>query len=194
MTIENPDDCIHILSTDDPEKFSLTCEELANKNARDILDQLEHGINTATDIARTLGLSIQAVISHLNALEKIGLIESKIESIGNRGRSPRYYRVSKAAILLIPNEINKDDGRSMLKSIMKDKAFDLLKKQLMLSTIVSILATVCVFWVSSIELSHILFSPSNAGFVLSDSFALILAVLAGACAYFATSKLASRLT
>lgn len=191
MPFEGPDDYIDVLSTDDVEKFDLTCEQLGNKHARDVLEQLKRGANAAADIAKNLDLTVQTVISHLNALEKIGLVESsKVEQLGNRGRVPRHYRITKVAVLLIPSQIGNDDGRTLITSMMKKKALDLLKKRLMVSALGAILITAGVFWYISSRISRLLF-VSTFSYPLT-ALAVVISVSVGICAYFAIARLALR--
>ncbi|MHB8568558.1 MAG: ArsR/SmtB family transcription factor [Nitrososphaerales archaeon] len=121
------------LDSGDESLFELACNELGNKNARNILKLISNGISTSPEIAERMGLTIQDVILHLTNLEKTGLIRAEKHqhpSLSQRGRSAKSYCISKLAVLLIPNEIV--DKRTAQKLLDKEVA-KIFKKTLLLS-------------------------------------------------------------
>lgn len=193
---DSPDDYIHVLSSDDAEVFELACSELGNKHARDILEQVAHSACTSADIAKRLGLSVQSVTLHLDTLEKIGLIEgNKAESSGDRGRLPRYYRISKFAVLLIPSQIERDHGKHLMSSIMKNKALNLLKKRLVISVLAGVFtaATVSGYLLFSTHFGHLYFTTSSLSANSITAFVGVISAAVGVVAFFVVLRFARRL-
>src|SRR5487761_1367329 len=135
---------INVLDSQDEEQFELACAELANKNARGILHEISIGACSSPEIASRTGLTIQDVIFHLSRLEQIHIIEEDNSSDSRkwfpsslRGRIAKHYRISKVAVLLIPNEIfvrpkckdvGSDNKASFRENLVK-KSAAILKKQ-----------------------------------------------------------------
>jgi len=162
------------MSSDDAEVFDLACKELSNKHARDIMESIALGINTSMEIAEKLKISVQSVLVHLDTLEKIGLIERiRGESSGERGRLPRHYGLSKFAVLLIPGQIETENNKNLLNSLIKKKSLNLLKKRLTVSVLVGIVGAFGAFEFSLNPLQAYFAGP----LLLHPSFPSVLAIV-----------------
>ena len=137
-----PEDSVGMVSSEDKERFELVCAELANENTRKILKAISGGINTCSDIARSVGLSVQSTSDHLAKLKEAGIIEASGSIMSSlRGRTATSYSISKIAIVLVPSEIF---NSSTLREIIRAKAMKALKKRILISI------TVAVAWAAGL--------------------------------------------
>jgi DNA-binding transcriptional ArsR family regulator len=128
----DPEDVIVSTNSEtDEARFELICAELGNKSARRILKEIANGENTSSLIAERTELSVQDVLIHLDKLVKAGLVEkadSKMPSF--RGRKANSYRISRVAVLLMPNETA---NKLELKKLIQRKSIALLRRRLLSS-------------------------------------------------------------
>lgn len=116
---------------------SYVCRELANPTALAIIDLIWKGCETASELATKLGLTWQAVDSHLIKLNKMGII--KIERVESdvRGRSTRHYTLSKIAVFVVPVSLGSDKTR--LHDILHKESQRHMKKLLGLTLLLGLL-------------------------------------------------------
>ncbi|HZW55028.1 MAG TPA: hypothetical protein VFF30_01945 [Nitrososphaerales archaeon] len=147
---------IKLVTADDEEKFELVCSTLSNKSARLILEKIKEGIDTAAGLAGSIGLSIQTTIDYLHRLELAGIIEkdsgaSSFDYTVFRGRTPRHYKLSKIAVLLVPSRIESRDKKSRLIELLGWKSWKLLKERILLSIVITTIAEITILgYVSAI--------------------------------------------
>ena len=138
MTIEQSpvSDCISVVSSNNSSLFDMTCVELGNKNVRIILKEIANGSSTSSELACKTRSTIQNVIKHLNRLEKIGLItKDGFSSDSIKGRSAARYKITHAAVLLIPEEVSVTSR--LLESIHR-KSSEVLNNRLLVSFAISL--------------------------------------------------------
>ena len=104
----DPDKMIEVLSADMPrdiQLLKLVAEELDNDSGRGVYTAIYDGVETASDIAARLGLSVQLIGYHVEKLLLAGLVEERVDSkwLSEKGREMRHYVPSKAAILVVPS-------------------------------------------------------------------------------------------
>ncbi len=140
----DPEDIIVASNSEtDEARFELICSELGNKSARRILKEIANGSNTSSLLAEKTELSVQDVLVHLDRLVTAGLIEkadSKMPSF--RGRKANSYRISRVAVLLMPNETA---NKLELRKLIQRKSFALLRKRLLSSIGLSFAVSAVIF-------------------------------------------------
>lgn len=137
---QNLADCLSVVTSDDSSLFDLACAELGNRNARIILKEISNGVRTSGEIASSTRLTVQNVIKHLNRLEKIGIISKDgFSQWSARGRSATRYRISRAAVLLIPEEVS---VTSRLMEAIRSRSKEVFNSRLY----VSLVASALWFW------------------------------------------------
>lgn len=122
---------IEVLSADVPrdvQRVKLIAEELDNDNGRAVYTAIYDGVETASDLASKLQLSIQLVSYHIEKLMLGGLVEEREDDRwkSEKGRDIKHYVPSKAALLIVPSITSlrsepeiKERFRSALSSVWK---------------------------------------------------------------------------
>jgi len=92
-------------SPKDVQRLKLIAEELDNDTGRDVYLAFYSGLETVSQVAEQLGLTMQLVSYHVEKLLLAGLIREKNESIwiSVKGKSVKHYEPSKAALLILPS-------------------------------------------------------------------------------------------
>jgi predicted transcriptional regulator len=73
---------------------------IGNPTKRLILERLSHGSSYPLQIAKDMGLSQQLVSSHLNTMERSGLVDSQLEE-STRGPKRKIYSLSRSLLITI---------------------------------------------------------------------------------------------
>lgn len=92
-------------SPKDVQRLKLIAEELDNDTGRDVYLAFYSGLETVSQVAEQLGLTMQLVSYHVEKLLLAGLIREKNGSIwiSVKGKSVKHYEPSKAALLILPS-------------------------------------------------------------------------------------------
>lgn len=174
----DPEDVIVSTNSEtDEAKFELICAELGNKSARKILKEIANGTNTSSLIAEKTDLTVQDVLIHLDKLVTAGLIEKaegKLPSF--RGRKPNSYRISRVAVLLMPNETA---NKLELKKLIQRKSIALLRRRLLSSIALTCGLSALIFStiLQSLAVHKIATTTSGAIVITDYSVALPVAVV-----------------
>ena len=97
------DDVLHVISTDD-EKAKIVAMELANDNGRRIIDAFFIEPQSASDLAKKLGLPMSTVMFHIERLMEIGIIDVVDKKLSRKFKDIKYYGPKKTAILIVPSQ------------------------------------------------------------------------------------------
>ncbi|PSN90114.1 hypothetical protein B9Q03_07625 [Candidatus Marsarchaeota G2 archaeon OSP_D] len=92
-------------SPKDVQRLKLIAEELDNDTGRDVYLAFYSGLETVSQVAEQLGLTMQLVSYHVEKLLLAGLIREKKGSVwmSVKGKSVKHYEPSKAALLILPS-------------------------------------------------------------------------------------------
>jgi DNA-binding transcriptional ArsR family regulator len=104
----DPDNAVDVVACDNPrdiQRLKLIGEELDNDTGRSVFDAVYRGVETISEIAVELNLTVQLVSYHIEKLLLAGLIEERRDShwISEKGREVKHYSPSKIAILIVPS-------------------------------------------------------------------------------------------
>lgn len=104
----DPDDAVDIVACDNPrdiQRLKLIGEELDNDTGRSVFDAVYRGVETISEIAVELNLTVQLVSYHIEKLLLAGLVEERKDShwISKKGREVKHYSPAKMAILIVPS-------------------------------------------------------------------------------------------
>lgn len=95
-----PEELLEVMSTED-ERIKIIGEELANDIGRAIFTKITAETLSASDLSKSLGVSLPLVNWHVNRLIKVGLV--KVERVGqsSKNKEMKYYGPAKSGIVII---------------------------------------------------------------------------------------------
>jgi DNA-binding transcriptional ArsR family regulator len=115
---------IKLISLDNPrnvEELKLTAEELDSDTGRSVYVKIYCGTETISDLAQSLGISVQLASYHVEKLLMAGLIRERGDGnwFSQKGKRVAHYVPSNAALLIVPSaEIMKKAGKERVRSSM----------------------------------------------------------------------------
>lgn len=116
LTLE---DSIEILTTDD-ERLNVIGEELSNETGRSILAKLFDGVNTVSELASSLNISIPLVRWHIMRLLQVGLVKTRDTKLSQKNKPMQHYEPAKFALVIVPANVMKSRVYpEILKSALK---------------------------------------------------------------------------
>lgn len=102
------EDYVEILTTDD-DRLNIIGEELSNEMGRAILNKLFDGVDSISEIATSLNVSIPLVRWHIQRLLKVNLISTNHFDISEKNRKVQRYKPTKFALVIIPSNVTKSE-------------------------------------------------------------------------------------
>lgn len=117
-------DLIRVDSPKDVERLKLIAEELDNDTGREIYLAFYSGLETVSQVAEKLGLTIQLTSYHVEKLVLAGLLREKPEPFFSvKGRAVKRYEPSKAALLIVPSmqhlRANREEAQKVRRSLLE---------------------------------------------------------------------------
>lgn len=123
-------DVICVDSPRDVQRLKLIAEELDNDTGREVFLAFYSGLETVSQVAEKLGLTIQLASYHVEKLVLAGLLREKREPIFSvRGRAVKRYEPARAALLIVPSLQHLKANREVAQRVRRS-VFDVLGRLL----------------------------------------------------------------
>ncbi|HXG06821.1 MAG TPA: winged helix-turn-helix domain-containing protein [Nitrososphaera sp.] len=180
------EEAFEILTSDDTKIKSIGAI-FANDTSRQILMKIFDGVDTTSEIAASLNLSIPLVSYHLKRLEQASLIKVGHTTYGSKQQNVNHYVPYKLAFVLIPSArvVEQDRFRDAI-----HRGFDFLKKKLLLPAIAGTASSALLYAMllfsnkSPRFTADVTSEPTDFTSILLSNLELATAVSVGiACAY-----------
>jgi DNA-binding transcriptional ArsR family regulator len=113
------EDSIDVLTTDD-KRLNIIGEELSNETGRAILAKLFDGVNSTSEIASSLNISIPLARWHIMRLSEVGLIKKSETKLSQKNTPVQHYEPIKFALVIVPSKLTKPGTHTeILKTALK---------------------------------------------------------------------------